>query len=933
MAGEKILIIEDDRDVARLMATLMQQSGYQTVIAEDGVKGLNLALGERPDLIILDLLLPRLSGMELLYKLHERQMNAPVVIVTAWGSEQLAIQALRMGVKDYINKPFDPQDLLEVAERALAENRLRRERDILTKELLTSNQELERRVHQLATLYEVGQALAATPDADELLFLVLQAAGSALEVDMVSFFRVDEQSGELVFRASTSESAPLLFGMRLAPGQGIAGWVAQHGEPLLVRHAHSDPRFSPTFDKITGLVTEAILCVPLVVKGRVIGVVEALNKPQPGFTEDDLAMLRSLAASAAISIENMQLLEEANRLHDQTEMQLVQTTRAYNEIRALQETTGALLSSLDLQEVLNQIVNSVVSVLGFNSAMLAEYDEQNHVLPVRAIAADPALVEAFERRVGLRVLETYVTMDQTENLAVRAALAGKIEVTHDLFDLFRPWITPEMAEIIQTAAGIRTLATIPLLARGRLVGNLFAGSLKDRLSDADLDSLQALANQAAIAIEHARLYQNPLESRDWVAERSEALEKRLSALSRLQQMAMELGKVTIGADLRDVYKRLTEQATELLEATSAAILLFDSDQKELICQEPACGVPADIIRDYRIPLSQDSLAWAAWISGGPLILNNVANAPMVEALGLKGLAERMGLHSTIFSMLRVGGRSIGVLQVSDKRDDSDFTPDDERVLEIFASQSAIAIQNTRYMQTIRVYQEQQADTERMAAMADIAGNMVHRINNTVGAIRPLIQQIEMRLERNTLDNDYLQEKLQEIRGSADRTLEVARQIGRPFESAPLQLIDVNESIAAAWAELPAPVGVTVEIEHGQNMPPVTATRQLDEVFRNLMTNALDAMADEGGSLQVRSRCVGNRSIIVTVKDTGPGIPPQVRDRIFHIGATTKRGGMGYGLWWSRTFLRRLGGDMVVESKQGKGCTFTVTLPVTQGVKK
>ena len=117
------------------------------------------------------------------------------------------------------------------------------------------------------------------------------------------------------------------------------------------------------------------------------------------------------------------------------------------------------------------------------------------------------------------------------------------------------------------------------------------------------------------------------------------------------------------------------------------------------------------------------------------------------------------------------------------------------------------------------------------------------------------------------------------------------------------------------------------------MPPVTATRQLDEVFRNLMTNALDAMADEGGSLQVRSRCAGNRSVIVTVKDTGPGIPPQVRDKVFHIGTTTKRGGMGYGLWWSRTFLRRLGGDMVVESKQGKGCTFTVTLPVTQGVKK
>jgi GAF domain-containing protein len=834
---------------------------------------------------------------------------------------------LRLGVKDYINKPFDTQDLVEVVERALAEQRLRRERDILTKQLLLSNQKLERRVHQLTALYEVGQALATTLGPDELLNVILQEASRVLEVNEASFFLLDEQSGELVFRTGIGRETGKLIGLRLGPGEGIAGWVAEHGEPLLVRQVRSDPRFSPTFDRITGFVTESILCVPLIVKGRAIGVVEALNKPQPGFTEDDLAMLRSLAASAAVSIENVQLFEETHRLHRQTEIQLAHTTRAYSEIQALQETTSALLSSLDLQEVLNQIVNTVVSVLDYHAAMLAEYDEQNRVLPVRAIAADPALVDAFEQLVGLRVLETYVTMDQMENLAVRAALAGEIAVTHHLYDLFRPWVTPEMAETIQTAAEIQTMATIPLLARGHLVGNLFAGSRKGELSEADLDSLHILANQAAIAIEHARLYQNPRASLEQVAERSEALEKRLSELSRLQQMALELGKVTIGADLRDVFNRLTEHAATLLEAENSAILLFDPDRKELIGQEPAFGVPVDVMRSYRIPLSTTSPAWAAWESGGPLVINDVANAPLVQALGLEKLAQRMALRSTLLSMLRVGGQPIGVLQVSNKRDGSDFTPDDERVLEIFASQSAIAIQNARYAQTIRTYQEQQEDAERMAAMADIAGNMIHRINNTVGAIRPLIQQVELKLAQSRLDEDYLRRKLQEIRSSADRTLEVARQIGRPFQPAPLQPIDVNQSIAAAWTDLTAPVGIRVNVEYGADLPQVTATRQLDEVFRNLIRNALDAMADHGGSLWMRSQRIGNH-VVVAVQDTGPGIPPHIREKIFHMGTTTKRNGMGYGLWWSRTFLRRLGGDMTVESGEGQGCTFTVTLPIT-----
>jgi two-component system NtrC family sensor kinase len=122
----------------------------------------------------------------------------------------------------------------------------------------------------------------------------------------------------------------------------------------------------------------------------------------------------------------------------------------------------------------------------------------------------------------------------------------------------------------------------------------------------------------------------------------------------------------------------------------------------------------------------------------------------------------------------------------------------------------------------------------------------------------------------------------------------------------------------------------VDFDHGVNLPPVTATPQLDEVFCNLMKNALDAMADAGGFLSVRSRRRDERTIVVTVKDTGPGIPLRIREKIFRLGTTTKPGGMGYGLWWSRTFLRRLGGDIAVESEEGRGCVLTVTLPISEG---
>ncbi len=315
MARERILIVEDERDLAELMDKVMKQSGYETSVAYDGVTGLSLALEERPDLIILDLLLPKMHGMQILHRLKGHQRSVPVVIVTAGGSEDLAIEALRLGVRDYIKKPFGLQELQDAVERALSEERLRRERAMLTEQVLVANQELERRVGQFTALYEVGQALVSTLDLDGLLDAILRGASRVLEVNVTSIFLLDEETGELVFRSGTGTDASVLVSLRLAPGQGIAGWVAQHGEPLLAHDAQSDPRFSPAFDEITGFVARSILCVPLMVKDRVIGVVEALNKPQPGFTEDDTGILRLLAALAAVCINNARLFEETRRLH------------------------------------------------------------------------------------------------------------------------------------------------------------------------------------------------------------------------------------------------------------------------------------------------------------------------------------------------------------------------------------------------------------------------------------------------------------------------------------------------------------------------------------------------------------------------------------------------------------------------------------------
>jgi len=138
--GERILIIEDNEDVVTFLTdNILHPSGYQTLVSNDGQEGLRRALEERPDLILLDLNLPRMTGMEVLKVLQTRGSDIPVILMTFYGSEEIAVEAFRLGVKNYIVKPFKSREVLDAVEGALSEGRLRREKEILTEELMRSN--------------------------------------------------------------------------------------------------------------------------------------------------------------------------------------------------------------------------------------------------------------------------------------------------------------------------------------------------------------------------------------------------------------------------------------------------------------------------------------------------------------------------------------------------------------------------------------------------------------------------------------------------------------------------------------------------------------------------------------------------------------------------------------------------------------------------
>lgn len=139
MAGETILIVDDSREIRILLdQDVLPPMGFRTFAAGDGVEGLDLAARCRPDLILLDMNMPRMSGLEMLAALRKDQFSTPAILMTAYGSESVAIEAFRLGVRDYIVKPFTNEEIRAAIDRALNESRLARQQEELNRNLMTA---------------------------------------------------------------------------------------------------------------------------------------------------------------------------------------------------------------------------------------------------------------------------------------------------------------------------------------------------------------------------------------------------------------------------------------------------------------------------------------------------------------------------------------------------------------------------------------------------------------------------------------------------------------------------------------------------------------------------------------------------------------------------------------------------------------------------
>jgi two-component system NtrC family sensor kinase len=312
LAGERILVIDDSEAIRGILRDMiLGPQGYEVTTAQDGQQGIDYALKEHPDLILSDVSMPRMDGIEVLRRLRDAHYEWPVILMTFHGSEEIAVQAFRLGVRDYIRKPFTVEEVLTCVERALVESRLRREREALLKRLEVANHQLNRQVAELTALYAIGQAVTAVLDLDKLLNRIVEASVYLCRAETGALYLLDKESGDLYLKASLGAGTKSAHSARLKVEKGLIVDAVRTGKPALL----TSETPSADLQVREGYAAYALVNVPLIVKREVIGVLSVANRDrQRDFHEADVTRLSGLANYAAIAIENARLYEATRKV-------------------------------------------------------------------------------------------------------------------------------------------------------------------------------------------------------------------------------------------------------------------------------------------------------------------------------------------------------------------------------------------------------------------------------------------------------------------------------------------------------------------------------------------------------------------------------------------------------------------------------------------
>lgn len=628
----RILVVDDQYPVRTLIQRALAKAGYQVDEAGGGHAALK-KLAETPyALIITDLVMPDMSGLDMLSAVKEQSPDTEVILVTAHGTLESAITALRQGAHDYLSKPFEIKELLNSVQHTLEYRQLKQERATLTANLEAQSDELRRMLTASNRLAHI--AVTDTLPLAEIVSIVTET----LQFDTaLTVFTPDDAHPQHAF-----------------PNDGHAAWHSAIRDSV---HSQSD------WDALLQCNSDSASKVQLLPA-------TCFRRAPESISADDTIAAIALDVSPqlpqailwicpphTLSVDAVQRLE---LLANHISAALVNASLVLNQRH-----------QLDVRNALMQAGQHISTVLNQQDVLKTILEATKKLLP-RA------------EQVGI-----FYGHPRTSELNF-VGLDANGQTTAELpcpFDEIEPHLetqTPHYAPAWETAAGRRARIIAPLVASSLPLGALvIIGNRPNAFPTEERQVLPMLTNQAAIAMQNARLYE---ESR------------QLDELGALVEAGQAINRTL---NLKETLQTTLTVTRNLTNALVSFIYLFAADQTRI-------DSVITLERENELPASDrqqsSELAWAVFSENHP----KLHQTHLPDEISAAGGHDGHIVQSWLAVPLGTGSAPMGALVLGSERR-SAFTPDDPRLIQVIAAQAATAIENARlYEEVERRLQQTQA---------------------------------------------------------------------------------------------------------------------------------------------------------------------------------------------------------------------------------
>ncbi|MCL4871245.1 MAG: GAF domain-containing protein [Anaerolineae bacterium] len=510
MSGERILIIDDSKEVNRHLSELLLPTfGFKTLSAMDGRTGLDMILAERPDLVMLDLNMPEMTGLDVLQALAHASVTIPVVLMTGYGSEKSAIEAFRLGIKDYLVKPFTVDEVIQTINRALLETRLRHDKETLTGQLTRVNNELRRQLEDMDTIFSIGKAVASSLSVEQVMERVSEASLSLANAEECTIWLLDATKTTLTSYARSGDTGEVTTPLQLNMADSELGEVMKSGRPL------RQSSFSGPGIKIkTGYMARAVIYVPLMVKEEAVGILSVSNRRAPrSFSERDEQLLSALADYAAIALENARVFQATDRA----------LASNVAEMQTLIQVTRTLTASINLDEIVRLTIQQVHNSWNIEASSLWLIDREHEALRLMDNVGTPADI--------LRSVE----IPLSKGFVGYTATTGKPIFTNDVAN--HPIHFRQVDK--ETGFMTRSLLCVPLIFRNEIIGVLqLLNKVDGSFFEQDVEKARSIATAVAIAVSNALTYRDAAAKQHSLEQMLAEKQTRLAAATQPLPMAI-----------------------------------------------------------------------------------------------------------------------------------------------------------------------------------------------------------------------------------------------------------------------------------------------------------------------------------------------------------------------------------------------------------